>query len=84
MPIAIRCPRHPWGDANFGQMGYLRNLAGKRFFRFINRLPRQDPIAHDPAMPTIDVFPPLMSAAALPVARRQQPGRPRRPGPPRS
>ncbi len=32
-------------------------------------------------MPTTDVFLPLPSAADLPARCRQQPGRPRRPGP---
>jgi hypothetical protein len=40
VPISIGCPRHPWGDAKFGQIGDLRDLAGKLLFRFIDRVPR--------------------------------------------
>jgi hypothetical protein len=84
VPIFIRCPRHLWCDAKFGQIGDLRDLAGKRFFRIVIRLPPWGRTAQDPAMPTIDVFLPLMSAAVFPARLHQQPGRSWRPGPVRS
>ncbi|GGX74612.1 hypothetical protein GCM10010510_18930 [Streptomyces anandii JCM 4720] len=82
VPIFIRCPRHLWCDEKFGQIGHLRELAGKRLFRCVIRLPWTTRGPQDPAMPTIVVPVPPLSAAARPAARRQRAGRPERSGPP--
>lgn len=84
MPIFIRCPGHLGHDIKFGQIGDLRDLAGNHPFRIVIRLPPKRRGLQDPAMSTTDVFPPLPSAADLSARSQQQPGRPRRPGPPRS
>ncbi|GED83030.1 hypothetical protein TNCT6_01150 [Streptomyces sp. 6-11-2] len=84
MPIFIRCPGHLGHDMKFGQIGDLRHLAGNHPFRIVIRLPPKRRGLQDPAMSTTDVFPPLPSAADLSARSQQQPGRPQRPGPPRS
>jgi hypothetical protein len=82
VPIFIRCLGHPSCDAKFGQNGPAAHLARNRPFRIVIRLPGRGPGQQDPAMTATVVFPPLLSAAA-PAGGRQQPGRPRRCGPPR-